>query len=167
MSLVAESAPYMTTHLDFEFNIFSFLAGAGSPGCLLCVCLNKRTRFMKRRSMFCAVLADVSMNSHPSWCARAAPSSLETSRSTALSHLFPMSMKVGSPHLTLRIDWWKCRRRSNVDLEVTEYTRIKPCPSLQNVVRMSKSRICKLMTLVLTGPIDHARLHIPKGVPEI
>ena len=57
-----ENVPYMTTHFDF---FFSFLTGAGVPGSILRVCRNERTRFMKRRSTFWAVFAEVSMNSHP------------------------------------------------------------------------------------------------------
>jgi len=130
--------PYMTTHFDFDF--LSLLAGAAAPGFMLWVCRKERMRFMKRRSTFWAVLADVSMNPHPNDCANAAPSSFDTSRSYVLSHLLPTSMKMGSPRLTRRIDWRKISRQVNVVLEAIEYTRMKPWPSLEKVGCISGSR---------------------------
>ena len=130
--------PYMTTHFNFDFP--SLLAGAAAPGFMLWVCRKERMRFMKRRSTFSAVLADVSMNPHPNWCANAAPSSFDTSRSYALSHLLPTSMKIGSPRLTRRIDWRKISRRANVVLEAIEYTSMKPWPSLEKVGCISGPR---------------------------
>ena len=105
--------------------------GMGTPASMFFVCRNARTRFMKRRSTFWAVLAEVSMNSQPNCRARAAPSSLETSRSYVLSHLLPTSMNIGSPLLTRRMDWRKVSNRSKVDLDAIEYTKMKPCPSLK------------------------------------
>src|SRR5258706_10592148 len=99
-------------HLDFFFLEGSpGVGGAGSawgkPAAKLCesLCMRRvRTRLVKRRSTFCAVLALVSRNSHPNLRASAAPSSRDTSRSYALSHLFPTSIKTGSERLTRNID---------------------------------------------------------------
>ena len=112
---------YIITHLWLFFFSFSFFADCGGvPGSMFLVCRRERTRFMKSRSTFCAVLADVSRNSQPNWRAIAAPSSLETSRSYVLSHLLPTSMNMGSPRLTLRIDWRNISSRSKVDREAIE-----------------------------------------------
>jgi len=70
--------PYMIIHLP---SFFSFVLVGMDPPASILVCRNARTRFMNRRSTFCAVLAEVSMNSQPKCRAIAAPSSFDTSRS--------------------------------------------------------------------------------------
>lgn len=129
----------MTTHFDF---FGPFLVGAfDTPGsATTLVARNERTRFMKRRSTFCAVFAEVSIKSHPNCRARAAPSSLETSLSKVLSHLLPTSINIGSPRLTRFIDCRNISRRSNVDREAIEYTRMNPWPSLGGFQRMAQAR---------------------------
>ena len=112
-----QETSYIITHFIF----LSFFAGGGGvPGSIFLVCRRERTRFMKSRSTFWAVLAEVSRNSQPNCRAKAAPSSLETSRSYVLSHLLPTSMNMGSPRLTLRIDWRNISSRSKVDREAIE-----------------------------------------------
>lgn len=92
---------YIIMHL---WDFFAGGGGPGVPGFIFPVRRNELIRLMKSCSTFWAVLADVSKNSQPNWRAKAAPSSLETSRSYVLSHLLPTSMNMGSPRLTLRID---------------------------------------------------------------
>ena len=54
---------YITTHFDFDFD-FCVLIGAGVSGSR--VCRNQQTRFVKRRSTFCTVFMETSMNPmHP------------------------------------------------------------------------------------------------------
>ena len=150
----------MTTHFNFSF--VSFIESTGAPRSLMWVCCEEWMKFMKRRSTFCAVLADVSMNSHLNWRANAAPSSFGTSHSWVMSHLLPMSMKMGFPRLSLHIDWQRILRRLNVDFEAIEYTRMNPCSVLNKMACMSKSWIWQSMRLVLTVTVDHARsVHVP------
>ena len=132
-----QKTSYIITHLE-TFLSFFFSGGGGAPGSIFLVCRRDRTRFIKSRSTFWAVLADVSRNSQPNWRAKAAPSSLETSLSYVLSHLLPTSMNIGSPRLTLRIDWRNISSRSKVDREAIEYTRMKPWPSLNIQIRKKK-----------------------------
>lgn len=112
------------------------------PSCLvgsttgLSCCLvarNARTRFINSRSTLCDVFADVSKNSQPNDRANAAPSSLDTSRSYVLSHLFPTSTKMGLLRFTRSISCRNTSSRSNVDRDAIEYTRMNPWPSLQGV----------------------------------
>ena len=58
-----QESSYMTTHFNLDF--LSLLVGAAAPGFMLWACLKEQMRFMKRRSTFWPVLADVSKNSHP------------------------------------------------------------------------------------------------------
>ena len=104
---------YIITHLWFFFSIFA-------GGSLFLVCRRDRTRFMKSSSTFWELLADVSRNSQPNWQAKSAPSPDETSRSDVLSHLLPTSINMGSPCLTLHVDWWKNSSLSNVNREAIE-----------------------------------------------
>lgn len=117
----SQEIPYMTTHFDF-FLLRTF----GDWSVMILGARNKRTRFMNKRSTFCAVLAEVSRNWHPNCCARAAPSSLETSRSDVWSHLLPTSKKIGLPCLTRLMDCRNRSRRLNVNREAIEYTRMNP-----------------------------------------
>jgi hypothetical protein len=154
---IPENVPYKIIH--FFLSLSFGLVGPGVPGSIFLVCRSARTRFMKRRSTFSAVLAEVSMNSQPNWRASAAPSSFVTSRSLVLSHLLPTSIKIGSPLLTRRIDWRKTSRRSKVDREAIEYTRMKPWPSLWVVPGISA--VMRLTVKSLTEPTDHAVWHTP------
>jgi len=76
------------------------------------------------------------MNSQPNCRASAAPSSFDTSRSKALSALFPTSMIIGSPLFARLTDWRKTSSRSKVDRDAIEYTSINPWPSLGNASRL-------------------------------
>jgi len=122
-----KKVPYIMIHFP---GFFSFvLVNIEPPGSTL-VCHNAWTRFMNRHLTFCPVLAEVSMYSHPNCHAIAAPSSFDTSCLKVLSHLLPMSRNIGCPRLIWRMDWRKTSSQSNVNREVTEYTRMNPCPSL-------------------------------------
>ena len=147
----------MITHFLFDRSFSFGFADVDGPTSMLFVCRSARTRFVKTRSTFSDVFADVSMNSHPNCRASAAPSSLLTSRSWTLSHLFPTSIKIGSPLLTLLIDCLKPSSRLKVARDAIEYTRIKPWPSLKIVQGVT------ILTQIrpLTGPTDHAAWHIP------
>lgn len=92
--------------------------GAGISACL--VARSARTRFMKRRSTFCAVFADVSRKSHPNDRASACPSSLDTSRSYVLSHLFPTNTNIGLLRFTRSISCRKTSSRSKVARDAIE-----------------------------------------------
>ena len=128
----------MTTHFDF---FGPFLVGAlDAPNSATTLgARNERTRFMKRLSTLCAVLAEVSIKSHPNCRARAAPSFLETSLSKVLSHLLPTSINIGWPRLTRIIDLRNISRRSNVDREAIEYTRMNPWPSLGGIQNIAQA----------------------------
>ncbi len=132
-SIEARPLSYMTIHLDGFTR--SFRGGIGAPCSASFVLRRLRTRFVKSRSTFRAVLALVSRNSQPNSLASCIPSSRVTSRSSCLSALFPTSMNIGFWRLTLSIDCRKTSKRSNVAREAIEYTRMKPCPSLQQVIR--------------------------------
>jgi hypothetical protein len=109
----------------------SLTRGWGTAPCSVCFVLRRlRTRFVKSRSTFWAVLALVSRNSQPNSLASCIPSSRVTSRSSCLSALLPTSMNIGFWRLTLNMDCRKTSRRSNVARDAMEYTRMKPWPSL-------------------------------------
>ncbi len=123
----ARPLSYMIIHLDF---FGSFRVGTDAPCSASFVLRRLRTRLVKSRSTFRAVLALVSRKSQPNSLASCIPSSRVTSRSSCLSALFPTSMNIGFWRLTLSIDCRKTSKRSNVARDAIEYTRMKPCPSL-------------------------------------
>ena len=121
----AQQSPKKSYTMTQSHGLLSFFAGwRGSCFVfvsLVCwVCRNERTIFMKSRSTFWDVLAEVSKKSQPYWRAKCAPSALETSRSRVLSHWLPTSMNMGLPLLTLRTDWRKFSILSKDALESTE-----------------------------------------------
>jgi len=124
----ARPLSYMMEHLGL---LGSLIRGWGTaPPCSVCFVLRRlRTRFVKSRSTFWAVLALVSRNSQPNSLASCIPSSRVTSRSSCLSALLPTSMNIGFWRLTLNMDCRKTSRRSKVAREAIEYTRINPWPS--------------------------------------
>lgn len=130
--MTRENIRHITTHLGLLPSLggLSPCLVLGPPASRRFVCRSARTKLVKRSSTLYAVLADVSINSHPNVRASAMPSSRDTSRSYVLSHLLPTSMKIGFCRLTLSIDCRNTSRRSKVDREAIEYTRMKPCPSL-------------------------------------
>lgn len=120
----ARPLSYMMEHLGL---LGSLIRGWGTAPCSTCFVLRRlRTRFVKSRSTFWAVLALVSRNSQPNSLASCIPSSRVTSRSSCLSALFPTSMNIGFWRLTLNMDCRKTSRRSKVAREAMEYTRINP-----------------------------------------
>jgi len=123
----ARPLSYMIRH----FGLFDSLTrGRGTAPCSANFVLRRlRTRLVKSRSTFWAVLALVSRNSQPNSFASCMPSSRVTSRSVCLSALLPTSINIGFWRLTLNMDCRKTSRRSNVAREAIEYTRINPCPS--------------------------------------
>lgn len=131
--------PYMMIHFLVFFTPSAGRAGPETPCSCCFVCRSNRTRVMNRRSTFIAVFADVSRNSHPKLRASCAPSSLDTSRSYCLSHLLPTSINTGFCRFTFIIAWRKTSNRSKVAREAMEYTRMKPCPSLE---REMERRCC-------------------------
>jgi len=126
----ARPLSYMMEHLGLLGSLTRGW-GTAAPPCSVCFVLRRlRTRFVKSRSTFCAVLALVSRNSQPNSLASCIPSSRVTSRSSCLSALLPTSMNIGFWRLTLSMDCRKTSRRSKVAREAIEYTRINPWPSL-------------------------------------
>lgn len=124
----ARPLSYMIKHLGL---LGSLIRGWGTAPCSASFVLRRlRTRFVKSRSTFWAVLALVSRNSHPNSFASCTPSSRVTSRSSCLSALLPTSTNIGFWRLTLNMDCRKTSSRSNVAREAIEYTRMNPCPSL-------------------------------------
>jgi hypothetical protein len=121
----ARPLSYMMEHLGLLGSLTRGW-GTGAP-CSVCFVLRRlRTRFVKSRSTFWAVLALVSRNSQPNSLAICIPSSRVTSRSSCLSALLPTSMNIGFWRLTLSMDCRKTSRRSKVAREAIEYTRINP-----------------------------------------
>jgi len=122
----ARPLSYMIRH----FGLFDSFRGTVTTPCSANLVLRRlRTRLVKSRSTFWAVLALVSRNSQPNSFASCIPSSRLTSRSSCLSALLPTSINIGFWRLTLNMDCRKTSRRSNVAREAIEYTRINPCPS--------------------------------------
>ena len=125
----ARPLSYMMKHLGL---LGSLTRGWGTVPCSASFVLRRlRTRFVKSRSTFWAVLALVSRKSQPNSFASCIPSSRVTSRSSCLSALLPTSTNIGFWRLTLNMDCRKTSSRSNVAREAIEYTRMNPCPSLQ------------------------------------
>ncbi len=87
----ARPLSYMMEHLGLLGSLTRGW-GTAAPPCSVCFVLRRlRTRFVKSRSTFCAVLALVSRNSQPNSLASCTPSSRVTSRSSCLSALLPTS----------------------------------------------------------------------------
>lgn len=123
---------HIMKHFFFGFLSSSGRCGPGTLPASVCLVARKaRTKLVKRSSTLCAVFAEVSKNAQPKDRARACPSSLDTSLSYVLSHLFPTSIKIGFCLFTRSMDCRKTSSRSNVDRDAIEYTRMNPWPSLE------------------------------------
>jgi hypothetical protein len=118
--LCPAKVPYIIKHFLCLFFSSSRLRGFGAPSAVSCVVRSVRTRFVKRNSTLCAVLAEVSTNLQPKDRARATPSSIDTSRWWVLSHLFPTSMNIGFCIFTRRTDCRKASSLSKVARDVIE-----------------------------------------------
>ena len=118
---------YTIIHEGLSFFFFSFGLLGELSGSF--VARKHLIKCVKTLSTLSAVFAEASMKSHPSRRAMLNPSSRDTWRSF-LSTMLPTSMNIGLCRFARIMAEWNVSRRSNVWRDATEYTKMKPWPSL-------------------------------------